>query len=228
MTRTRTPCRTQKAAYIRVPSLALSRKSLRRNRPERSRPGTRMRRPKAMPCRSDRWNWCTRAGVARKVSPPASISMSLWAAAMAQSLACEIQLLGAQSCLPTGRNRSEGEVNEPVATRMAASLVDLASLAATKRSFDVARPLAIVVRAIANDLSGEARRASRPRQSRRGRPKGNFQCSRSAMTGCSSAAGRAFPSDWFRPFNSLGRMSAAAQTGRSGFAGAEDRSTPET
>ena len=33
--------------------------------------------------------------------------------------------------------------------------------------------------------------------------------------------------DWFRPFNFLGRMSAAAQTGRSGFAGAEDRSTPK-
>jgi hypothetical protein len=65
--------------------------------------------------------------------------------------------------LPPSAMGRMGKVNEPFATRIATSLVDLASLAATKRSFDVARSLAIVVRAIANDLSGEAGRAPRPR-----------------------------------------------------------------
>jgi hypothetical protein len=56
-----------------------------------------------------------------------------------------------------------GEVNAPFATHVAASLVDLASVAATKRSFDVAGSFAIAIRAIANDPSGEAERAVWPR-----------------------------------------------------------------
>jgi len=46
-----------------------------------------------------------------------------------------------------------GNVNEPFATRIASSLVDLASLAATKRPFAVARSLAIVVRAIQGKIA---------------------------------------------------------------------------
>jgi hypothetical protein len=56
-----------------------------------------------------------------------------------------------------------GEVNSPFSTRVAASLVDLASVDATKRSFDVAGTFAIAIRAIANDPSGEAERAVWPR-----------------------------------------------------------------
>jgi hypothetical protein len=55
------------------------------------------------------------------------------------------------------------EVNAPFATHVAASLVDLASVATTKRSFDVAWSFAIAIRAIANDPSGEAERAVWPR-----------------------------------------------------------------
>jgi hypothetical protein len=44
----------------------------------------------------------------------------------------------------------------------------------------------------------------------------------------SDRLGRTALQDWVRPFEFVGRTSAAAQTGRSGFAGAEDRSTPET
>jgi hypothetical protein len=53
-----------------------------------------------------------------------------------------------------------GEVNSPFSTRVAASLVDLASVAVTKRSFDVAGSFAIAIRAIANDPSEEAERAA--------------------------------------------------------------------
>jgi len=56
-----------------------------------------------------------------------------------------------------------GAFTVPFSTRVAASLVDLANVAATKRSFDVARPIAIVVRAIANDPSGEVQQTSWPR-----------------------------------------------------------------
>jgi len=56
-----------------------------------------------------------------------------------------------------------GEVNAPFSTRVTASLVDLATVAATKRSFDVAGSFAIAIRAIANDPSGEADRAVWPR-----------------------------------------------------------------
>jgi hypothetical protein len=56
-----------------------------------------------------------------------------------------------------------GAFTVPFSTRVAASLADLANVAATKRSFDVARPIAIVVRAIANDPSGEVQRTFWPR-----------------------------------------------------------------
>jgi len=56
-----------------------------------------------------------------------------------------------------------GAFTVPFSTRVAASLVDLASVDATKRSFDVAGSYAIAIRAIANDPSGEAERAAWPR-----------------------------------------------------------------
>jgi hypothetical protein len=64
------------------------------------------------------------------------------------------------------RRTAEGRMGAftvPFSTRVAASLVDLANVAATKRSFDVARPIAFVVRAIANDPSGEVQRTFWPR-----------------------------------------------------------------
>ena len=56
-----------------------------------------------------------------------------------------------------------GALTAPFSTRVTASLVDLATVAATKRSFDVAGTFAIGIRAIANDRSGEAERAAWPR-----------------------------------------------------------------